>query len=239
MLTQSSSSKTSIQEFADVDFGMVKIKRIRRPIITYQISINGSLTIYAPRIVNVSALQKFLDDNRMHIKANLSRIKANHSYSNGDKIGHSHTLQIKPGVRWGSRVTEHTITVTHPSDAMDSVIQQHVRDAVEKCLKTEAYSYLRRRLYQLAIEHDFTIDINKFRISHAKTRWGSRSSNGTISLNIMLMTLPDELCDYVILHELNHIKHMDHSAAFWSDLELICPNAKAKRDKLKHYSPYL
>ena len=59
------------------------------------------------------------------------------------------------------------------------------------------------------------------------------------SLNIMLMTLPNELIDYVLLHELTHTKYMNHSPDFWRALEEVCPDAKQKRRFIKRYSPYL
>ena len=74
-------------------------------------------------------------------------------------------------------------------------------------------------------------------MSHANTRWGSRSSSGTISLNIGLMNLPQELSDYVILHELAHINHMDHSEKFWAEVAEHDPKYKQHRKALKGYSP--
>ncbi|MDO4271779.1 MAG: M48 family metallopeptidase, partial [Candidatus Saccharibacteria bacterium] len=65
------------------------------------------------------------------------------------------------------------------------------------------------------------------------------STSGTISLNIALMKLPEQLSDYVILHELAHTKHMNHGAEFWAELESTYPNAKQARNQLKNHSPYL
>ena len=63
-----------------------------------------------------------------------------------------------------------------------------------------------------------------------KTRWGSYSSRGTLSLNYKLLFLPEHLLRYVILHELAHSVHMNHSAEFWCLLESIDPEAR-KNDK--------
>lgn len=72
-------------------------------------------------------------------------------------------------------------------------------------------------------------------IRYSKTRWGSCSSLGNISLNGYLDLLPDELFVYVILHELTHLVHMNHSKAFWSDLSKRIANPQTHRKKLEEY----
>jgi hypothetical protein len=78
--------------------------------------------------------------------------------------------------------------------------------------------------------------INKIYIRNQKTRWGSCSSRGNLSLNYRIALLPDDLFEYIILHELMHLKHPHHQKAFWQDLEYICAGVKEKRQKLKLYS---
>lgn len=66
-----------------------------------------------------------------------------------------------------------------------------------------------------------------------KTRWGSCSITGNISLNCLLVLLHEELRDYVVVHELAHMKEMNHSPEFWAEVEKILPNYKALRRGLK------
>ena len=98
-------------------------------------------------------------------------------------------------------------------------------------------AYLPRRLQYLADLGDF--HYTKVRYGNAKGRWGSCSSQGVISLNVALMRLPKELIDYVLIHELSHTKHLNHSEAFWSLVETYYPDYKTARKELKSYSPYL
>jgi predicted metal-dependent hydrolase len=80
------------------------------------------------------------------------------------------------------------------------------------------------RVNELSRKHD--IPFNKVIIRNQKTRWGSCSAKKNISLNIKIARLPDELMDYVILHELVHIKHHNHSKKYWLELGGIVGNAR-------------
>lgn len=111
---------------------------------------------------------------------------------------------------------------------------QRARDAKKKLLMKKAKEYLPYRLEYYAKLYNYHYD--RCRLSHAATRWGSCSSSGTISLNIGLMQVPEILRDYVILHELAHLNHMDHSAAFWAEVASHDPRYKEHRAKLKHFS---
>lgn len=113
--------------------------------------------------------------------------------------------------------------------------EQRARDYQKKVLTKKARDYLPYRLDYYAKLYGYKYE--KCRLSHANTRWGSCSSNRTISLNIGLMKLPEALRDYVILHELAHLNHMDHSKDFWAEVASHDKNYKNHEKKLKMYSP--
>lgn len=112
---------------------------------------------------------------------------------------------------------------------------QRTRDYQKKQLMKKARDYLPYRLAYFAKRYGYKYD--KCRLSHASTRWGSCSSNRTISLNIGLMKVPEVLRDYVIIHELAHLNHMDHSPAFWAEVAQHDPQYKEHRKKLKSFEP--
>ena len=115
--------------------------------------------------------------------------------------------------------------------------EQRARDYQKKILTKKAKEYLPYRLEYFAKLYGY--NYGKCRLSHANTRWGSCSSNKTISLNIGLMKVPEVLRDYVILHELAHLNHMDHSKEFWAEVATHDKNYKIHEKKLKHFSPGL
>lgn len=79
------------------------------------------------------------------------------------------------------------------------------------------------------------ITYGRITIRNQKTRWGSCSSKGNLNFNYQLYYLPENLMDYVIIHELAHRRHMDHSAGFWKEVEKYCPDYKTCRKTLKEY----
>ena len=99
--------------------------------------------------------------------------------------------------------------------------------------RVEAKTVLTRRLQQLAKNNGFSY--NRVFIRNQRTRWGSCSTKNNISLNMKLVILPDELIDYVILHELVHTRKKDHSKAFWAEMDKLVGNAKKMASRLRSY----
>lgn len=76
-------------------------------------------------------------------------------------------------------------------------------------------------------------EVNRITIRHQRTRWGSCSRNGNLNFNCLLMLAPEDVRDYVVVHELCHLLHMDHSLEFWAEVERVLPNYRKPYDWLK------
>ena len=98
---------------------------------------------------------------------------------------------------------------------------------------TQSKLALPKRLDQLAQQHGF--QYQSCSVRHAKTRWGSCNQQGRISLNAGLALLDAKTADYVMLHELCHTRHMNHSAQFWAEVARVCPDYQAQRNQLKQF----
>ena len=103
-----------------------------------------------------------------------------------------------------------------------------------RALIDRAKKELPPRLMELAAQHGLTVA--RISIRDQRWRWGSCSSKGHICLNWRLVTMPAEVRDYVLIHELLHLKRMDHSPKFWKLVAEACPPYKEARAWLRHAS---
>jgi len=118
---------------------------------------------------------------------------------------------------------------------MKSIEKEH-NSALENSIEIDikkAKDRLISKLDELAAKYNFKY--NRVFIRKQKTRWGSCSQKNNINLNAKLIRLPEELIDYVILHELVHTKIKNHSKQFWAELDKYVGSAKALDKRLKEY----
>jgi predicted metal-dependent hydrolase len=105
------------------------------------------------------------------------------------------------------------------------------RPAIDRFLRHLAAQELPARLLELA--GTLGRRVRGVSIRAQRTRWGSCSPTGRISLNWRLIHMPPSVCDYVLLHELTHLVHLNHSKRFWHELERVCPWHREARVWLK------
>lgn len=106
-------------------------------------------------------------------------------------------------------------------------------NAQVEALRAQAKRELPPRLAALAAQHGFTY--NKVFIKNNVSNWGSCSSLKNINLNLRLVTLPPELQDYVMLHELCHLRYLNHGREFHALLESVCPGHRELARRMKEY----
>ncbi|MCQ2181588.1 MAG: M48 family metallopeptidase [Bacteroidales bacterium] len=104
--------------------------------------------------------------------------------------------------------------------------------AVE-ALRQQARAVLPQRLAVLADKYGFSY--NRVTVKNNVSNWGSCSTRGNINLNLRLVTLPPELQDYVMLHELCHLRQMNHGPEFHRLLESVCPGHRELQRRMKDY----
>ena len=109
--------------------------------------------------------------------------------------------------------------------------EAQIRDAAQAWLMRHATQHFRDRLDHFAPQ--LGVSYRCLRLSGASTRWGSASADGTIRLNWRLIHLSPDMVDYVVVHELSHLRHMDHSPRFWDVVASVMPDHAERRAALK------
>lgn len=221
----------------DTEFGTIALRRNRLSrAIRLKIDGRGLISISMPLRTPLFFAKQLLNNSRPFIRNNLQKLTRT-PLKHGDLIGKTHRLVIDSG-ELSSRLAGTTLHVSLPDHlpVESPSAQGFIKEAALKALRTQAKAYLSRQLQQLAQTYGFTY--SKLRFTNAGTRWGSCSSHGTISLNIWLMQLPFDHIDYVLIHELCHTRHMNHSPSFWGLVETILPNYRQTRRDLKQHHPY-
>lgn len=124
-------------------------------------------------------------------------------------------------------------------DWIDKRIEQFLesKDTFTKDLeeyKKEARKYIPDRVKLLALK--FSKNYNTIKITSAKTRWWSCTSRKNLNFSYRLILLPKETIDYVIIHELAHLKYMNHSKSFWQEVEKMMPEYRIHDNYLREFS---
>lgn len=111
--------------------------------------------------------------------------------------------------------------------------EKGARDSIEKFYRLKA----KELLVPLAEKYAKIVGVSfqKMTIRNQKTRWGSCSSKGNLSFNLKILCAPTEMMEYVVLHEIMHIRHFDHSKEFWKDIEDLMPDYKRRMNYFKQY----
>ena len=233
----------SPQTICDAEFGDIIVKRrTGARSVRIHLGTGGRFTVSCGRLTPLKFIREFIDQSRGELRRMAARTSIASPYQHGQAIGKQHRIAVVPTqmVEAPSAAIrgQHIIVKLPPAYALeDGAVQQQIRDAVGRALRKEAKQLLPPLLAKLAAQYNF--HYARVRFSHAGSRWGSCSSTGTISLNIALMKLPDELIRYVLVHELCHTRHMNHSIAFWREVERYDPHYRTHRQQIKRHTPVL
>lgn len=191
---------------------------------------NGVLQVRAPKFMLSSQIQAFLDKNAHWIEKQQNKIierKENKKrYLFGEVMSLTHPWI--PSLNSNGRKQQNILPLGLRGD-----VEQRETEGLKTFYKSEAKSYIIPRCKELAQLHEF--EFEKIRITSAMTRWGSCSSKKNLSFSYRLIMSPKECIDYVIIHELCHLRQMNHSRKFWSEVENIMPNYKLYERHLKEF----
>jgi len=174
----------------------------------------------------------FVKQNSEWIKNQTQGI-VNEKITSGQSIGKRHTVNfiLDNKVRTLVKNNQIDIYYTASMESSTDLIQTKTKQAIKRALIIEAKELIPARIQLIAENFDY--HYNNLVIKPLKTRWGSCSSAGIITINCYLMMMPWEIIDYVLLHELTHTKHLHHGKDFWNAMDLYMPDNKQRKKLIK------
>ena len=159
------------------------------------------------------------------------------NYKDGETLqtrNKGYILRITPSPKTYSSVKleQRTIILSVSNQITEIQQKKHISTLLSRVLATEHLPDIQRKVHELNQKH-FNFTINKIRLKNQKTKWGSCSAGGNINLSTKLLFAPEDILEYVCIHELAHLKERNHSPNFWKLVEGAMPCYKEKKKWLR------
>ena len=197
------------------------VKESRKSLLLKIVSKN-KIVVKAPLRATDSAIQKFIDSKKGWIEKHVKRMDMLNSFASSfdfENLIYENAIPIME-----TKNLRFDFEKLSAANKLKSIKNQYL----------SMFSILKDRVIFLAKKYNFNVD--KISYCSSTVKWGSYSSLGELKLNYKLIILPTHLVDYVIVHELCHIKHMNHKPQFWREVEKYYKDYKKARQEMKLYS---
>lgn len=208
-----------------------KLVRSKRRTIALIVERDGSLTVRAPRRAAVADIQSFILEKQDWIIRTQEKLKSlvdvpKKEYKDGDSflfLGNTYGLTLvrpqRPALKFEDGFT------------LGSTAQGNGERLFKQWYKEQAYKVFADRVGVFSTQYGFVP--KQVKISSARTRWGSCSVDGSLNFTWRLVMAPLNVIDYVVVHELVHLRVKNHSSRFWREVEKIMPEYKDLRKWLR------
>ncbi|WP_022847089.1 MULTISPECIES: SprT family zinc-dependent metalloprotease [unclassified Desulfurobacterium] len=209
----------------------INVVRSNRKTVSIEVTPSGDVLVRAPEDVSINSLKNFVSKHRTWIVSKLGKVRERKRYlgkrgfKNGVPfffLGKSYPLKI---------VSSHLpLELRGGMFFLSSSYLQHARDIFISWYKKVGLPYVVRRV------EFFTGEIFRFKgvkITRAEKRWGSCSRKNGLCFSYRVLMLPEEIIDYVVVHEIAHIREKNHSKRFWDLVESLLPDFRERDRWLK------
>lgn len=226
-----------------MDYKIVKSKR--RKSIALQV-IHGEVIVRVPHLIDLSIVEQVIKTKERWLRSKVAQQRGSSSehacFENGSTIwlaGEKKVLSVSYGDKHSIIVQGSTVNVSIKLPAATKLSQVNnklpsrevAKKKLEAWYKRKAYDYISARIDELSSTIQLFPSVTKIR--QYKARWGSCNNKGEVSFNYLLMMAPEWVVDYVIIHELCHLEHLNHSANFWALVKRHYPNFKEAKKWLR------
>lgn len=215
------------------------LERRARRTVGLKITAKG-LVIHAPSRILKSQLDNIILQKAGWIQTKLAALQANQvpafTWKNGETLmllGQTYALTLTEEKRTKLTLLENQLQLTSPNIHNEQWVARKILSWYQQTARAD----FARRLEIFSAK--LGVKTTQLFLSNAKTRWGSCNSKREIRLNWRLIQAPPALINYVVCHELAHLKEMNHSKKFWQVVEALFPDYLAAEKSLKQLSPQL
>ena len=209
-----------------------KLKRSRRKTLAAYVLDDGTVEVRAPIIMPKSEIEQFISERENTLKKYIAAALDRNEKKSGFEL------------RIGSRILflgeEYEVKRGEKTEIKDGaffVTEGSVKNQVMALYRLSAERIINERVEYFSQVMGHTP--KSVKLSGAKTRWGSCSAKSAVNFSWFLIMASPKAVDYVVIHELSHMKHMNHSAAFWREVAKYDPEYKQRRNELKELSARL
>lgn len=218
-----------------IPLALIRNSRARRYVL--RLRPDGSARVTIPRGGSAAEARRFSERNRGWLERQLQHQAAATNRPKEWLIGteillRGELVKIEAGVNGESGMIMfggELIKVANPAVDLRAAIERHLWKLAARELPPRVLEY--GALHQLPVR--------RITIRNQRSRWGSCSRHRTISLNWRLIQAPPQVRDYIVLHELCHLREMNHSVRFWREVKRVCPDFEAAERWLKEHSSLL
>jgi predicted metal-dependent hydrolase len=218
-----------------------KVIYSRRRSITISISPHNGVVIRAPKGVSLERIDRFVNEKSAWINKHIDnysgsvRINYGKKYIDGEChffMGKEHILKLIQSPKPFVREYNDTIEVGLPDTSNNS----KVKALMDKWYRERAMLHFRLLLDKILLQYEsYHFNPSAIVVRPSKSRWGSCSSKGKISISSELIKLDEKFYEYIIIHELCHLKHPNHGIGFYKLLEELLPDYKQVRKELRKF----
>lgn len=216
-----------------------QIIRSNRKTVCIQLTREGEVLVRAPRRCARSYIDQFVRSKASWIASHQVRLREQRAQADAFVLQDGQRLSYCGKDIWVTVLPEHRPELVDNRLILPTGDMDTVREPLRRLTWAAGLPWLRERL--AGWEATMGIDCAQLKMSAARQRWGSCTQGGVIRISGYLLFAPQEAVDYVLIHELAHRRHFDHSRAFWQLVQEYCPDYQAQRRALLQYQqePFL
>lgn len=234
-------SSTTIEYRGETLHLRTRIGNRRQKTLRLIVKSDGEIVLSAPPRVSQATREAFVRERWDWLLAQQRRMRAQSplkpQYHHGSEhilLGKLYHLHIEQQSRRGHELAANALIVRLPNPSAEQVAAQ-----LNVFYREHAQDYFRQRLARLMPRAPWVVATPELRVRRMKRQWGNCSQKGHITLNQHLIKAPASCIDGVIMHELCHLKHFNHSAAFYALMDSAMSDWRAHRDALRALAPQI